>query len=150
MEKTIENIDCIKDKKEKSLILIKDCVLVNCLKGIAIISIKTKEIIQYIEKWENLATKKIYKSTDDYIYISNSSNDLLNFEFVEYNLKLIEKIKVRDTDGEIRKSYDSYGDIFYGNHNNEDDIHLINYNIIINNDSLLIFDDSIYFANFDK
>ena len=141
VEKIIENIDCIKNKNEKNLILIKDCVLVNCLKGIAIISIRTKEMIQYIENWENFEKKKIYKSTDDYIYISNSLNDLFEFSFDEYYLKLIEKIIITDPDGETRKkSYDSFSESIY----HENNIHLDNYNIVINNVRLFIFDHSIY------
>ena len=152
--KTISNIDCIKDKEEKSLILIRDCVLVNCLNGIAIISTKTKELIQYIENWENFKRKKIYKSNQDYIYISNSLNDLFKFSFNEYNLELFEKIKVRDSYGEIRKkSYDSIDDlddIIIGNSQQKEDINLINYNIIIKDDYLFIFDYSIYIVKYKE
>ena len=152
--KTISNIDCIRDKEEKSLILIRDCVLVNCLNGIAIISTKTKELIQYIENWENFKRKKIYKSNQDYIYIYNSLNDLFKFSFNEYNLELFEKIKVRDSYGEIRKkSYDSIDDlddIIIGNSQQKEDINLINYNIIIKDDYLFIFDYSIYIVKYKE
>ena len=51
VEKIIENIDC--KREDKSLILFKDIILVDCEEGIAMISSKNKEIIQYIQNWEN-------------------------------------------------------------------------------------------------
>ncbi len=87
-EKVIPNVDCI--NKINSLILIEDCVLVNCKKGIAILSIKTKEIIQYIENIDMWETNKIIKkSTDDIIYIWNSLNIVSKYIFDNYELKLI-------------------------------------------------------------
>ena len=128
--------------------------MVNCLNGIAIISTKTKELIQYIENWEDFKRKKIYKPNQDYIYISNSLNDLFKFSFNEYNLELFEKIKVRDSYGEIRKkSYDSIDDlddIIIGNSQQKEDINLINYNIIIKDDYLFIFDYSIYIVKYKE
>jgi hypothetical protein len=78
---------------------------VNCSKGIAIISIKTKEMIQYIQNWENFDSKEIVKSSNNYIYISNSLNDLFGFNFLEYDLKLVEKTKINDPYGEIISSH---------------------------------------------
>ena len=149
VEKNIEYIDCI--KKEKSLILIKDYILVNCSKGIAIISIRTKEIVQYIQNLEYFSTKKIYKSNDDYIYISNSLNDIYKFSFVEYNLKLIEKIKVNDDHGELGKhSYHYYDDSYSDNvfiYNNGEGIDLNEYNVIICNNIIFILDKWLYYIS---
>ena len=74
------------------------------------ISIKTKEMIQYIFDDENLGDKSIAKSFDDYIYILNSSGNLLKYNFYEYNLILIEIT-------EITKPYDEYysKDFFFNN-----------------------------------
>ena len=49
------------------MILIDDCVLINGEKGITIISIKTKEIIQYIESFKNFQPKIIFKSDNGII-----------------------------------------------------------------------------------
>ena len=138
VEKIIENIDCKKDKKEKSLIIFNDIVLVNCMKGIAMISIKNKELIQYIQNWENFEVKKMIKSPDNFIYISNSNNCLYKFSFDEYNLKLINKIKIIDKNGDLN---DSWSDM-------EDEISrdkkLSNYNITINGKYIFIYDFDIY------
>ena len=143
-EKIIKNIDCIcKRKEEKNLILIKDCVLVNCIKGIAIISIKNKELIQYIENLDYFQNKKIYKSTDNYIYISNSFNYLFKFCFNEYNLKLVEKIKINDPDGEtLNYNHSVYSDNSFDNY--DKDVHLNEYNIIIKENYIYIWNHSIY------
>ena len=108
IEKEINKIDCL--EKSDNLILIKDCILVNCKKGIAMISIKTKEMIQYIFDDENLGDKSIVKSFDDYIYILNSSGNLLKYSFYDYNLILTEIT-------EIEKPYDEYysKDFFFNN-----------------------------------
>ena len=72
--------------------------MVNCKKGIAIISIRTKEIIKYIFDDENLGNKTI-KSYNDHIYILNNLGYLFKYSFYEYNLILNEKI-------DIEKPYD--------------------------------------------
>ena len=92
IEKEINNIDCI--EKYNNLTMIKDCVLVNCKKGIAIISIKTRELIKFIHDDENLGKKKIVKSFNNYIYSLHSLGYLLKYSFNEYNLILKEKIKI--------------------------------------------------------
>ena len=152
IEKNIKDIDFYRNKGEKNLILIKDCVLVNCSKGIAIISIKTKEMIQYIQNLENFDSKKIVKSSDDYIYISNSLNDLFGFSFSEYDLKLVEKSKINDTYGVIeKKSYDSLSEEEYEDmYNSDEDFHLDKYNIVISGAYLFIWDYSIYRSVYDQ
>ena len=91
IEKVINNIDCL--EKPNNLILIKDCILVNCEKGIALISIKTQEMFQYIFDNENLGDKTIV-AYDDYIYILNSYGYLLKYHFYDYTLILNEKSKI--------------------------------------------------------
>ena len=130
-EKIIENIDCTKG--HNSLILINDYVLVNCQNGIAIISVKTKEMVQYVENLKNFKEKKIVKSLDDCIYIFNNFGDLYEYDFVDSTLDLISKIK-------IEKSIidDTESDI------DTDDIDFSNFNFFINNDGVLIWDESVY------
>ena len=156
IEKKIEDVDCVKNKNEKSIILINDCALVNCIKGIAIVSIKNKEIIQYIENWDNFKTKKIYKSIGDYIFISNSFNDLFKFRFIDYNLELFENIKITDVScGIDKKSSYSY-DLSYSYDYpidvdvdvDIDSFHFTDYKIIINKDEIFIWDYSIYRLEF--
>ena len=89
-EKVIRNIDCI--NLINSLIVINDynCILVNCEKGIAIISLKEKELIQYIE-WPEKISVKLFK---DSIYIFGKNNFLYRMNIVENNLSLISKTKM--------------------------------------------------------
>ena len=95
INKIINNIDCLEDYS--NLIPIKDCILVNCKKGISIISIRTKEMIQYIFDNENLGNKTI-KSYNDHIYILNNLGCLFKYSFYEYNLILNEKIDIEKPD----------------------------------------------------
>ena len=140
VEKIIENIDCKKNKREKSLILFRDVVLVNCIKGIAMISCKNKEIIQYMENWENFENKKMIRSPDDFIYITNSKNYLYKYSFNEYNLKLIKKIKINDKNKEINDS-------FIDDEDEEEisrDQKLNNFNITISGNKIFIYNSNIY------
>ena len=74
VEKEIENIDSIKNAN--CLFLLKDFIVVNCLKGLAIISIKTKEMVQYIENNIGYKNKTICTDNEDNIYILNNSKNL--------------------------------------------------------------------------
>ena len=122
IEKEINNIDCL--EKSDNLILIKDCILVNCQKGIAIILIKTKEMIQYIFDDLNLGNKSIVKSFDDYIYILNSSGNLLKYSYNEYNLIVKEITEIAKPDNDNTFNYFSFNDL-----------------------NLLLLKDEIYFYN---
>jgi len=53
----IPNIDCI--DSTNSLYLLKDNIIVNCINGIAILSVKTKQLIQYLELFLDGDLKKI-------------------------------------------------------------------------------------------
>ena len=80
VEKIIDKIDPINEKN--SLISIKDYILVNCEKGIAIISTKTKEMIQYIE-W-NIKKKNLNYLMKIYI--------LFHMMLLYINIVLLNKI----------------------------------------------------------
>ena len=69
--------------------------MVNCKKGIALISKRNKELIQYICDTEN-GIKEFIISSDDYIYILNSLGCLLKYNFYEYNLILKEKTEIEN------------------------------------------------------
>ena len=110
IEKEINKIDCL--EKSDNLIIIKDCILVNCKKGIAMISIKTKEMIQYIFDDENLGDKSIVKSFDDYIYILNSSGNLLKYSFYDYNLILTEITEIEKPDDDSSSKDISFNNLY--------------------------------------
>ena len=96
-DKVIPNIDCVESCD--SLIKIKDYILVNCKKGIAMISIKNQEFIQYFE-WPNKIAVKVFK---DYIYIFDANNEFYEYIFLENNLKPILKTKIINNDNENEK-----------------------------------------------
>ena len=121
IEKVINNIDC--SESLDNLTSIKDCILVNCEKGIALISKRNKELIQYICDTEN-AIKEIIISSDDYIYILNSLGCLLKYNFYEYNLILKEKIEIENS--------------------NEDDFSFENVNILLKKDKIYLCNSKKY------
>ena len=106
IEKIIENIEC--NELPNSLILINNYILVNCKKGIVIILIKTKEIIQYIENLINCELKEILGIIEDNIYLMNAIGDLYKYKFIEKNLKLIEKSGIRREDINLEKETYSF------------------------------------------
>ena len=56
-------------------------------------------MIQYIENFDKyLKSKKIFKSSNDIIYILNSKGDINKYYFSEYNLILFENIKIAKFD----------------------------------------------------
>ena len=128
-EKRINNIDCA--EIDNGLIRIKDFILVNCINGIAIISIKNKEMIQYIENFDKyLKNKKIFKSSNDIIYILNSKGDINKYYFSEYNLILFENIKMA--------KFDLLNNLNYRQ---------INYKkqkLFLDNNDIFLWDDIIY------
>ena len=130
-EKVIKNIDCIDDID--TIISIKDIALINCKKGIAIISVKFKELIQYIENWDVFEEKKILKSNGD-IYVSNVLGDLFKVNLEEQSLVLKEKIKINKTFYDANKYDENILESFDFNKNN----------YIIKDDNIFIWDDIIY------
>ena len=111
--KNIKKIDSTSENN--NLILIKDYILVNCEKGIAIISLKTKEMIQYIE-WDKKSALKLFK---DYIYIFGKDNIIYKFYVFENNLKLLSKIIIN------KKNFSAY-------------------NIYVNNEETFIWGNSLF------
>ena len=104
------------------------------------ISCKNKEIIQYMQNWENYKNKKMIRSPDDFIYITNSKNYLYKYSFNEYNLKLIKKIKINDKNKEINDS-------FIDDEDEEEisrDQKLNNFNITISGNKIFIYNSNIY------
>ena len=67
--KTLNNVDCL--DSQNIFFPFHQYILVNCEKGIILISSQTKEIVQYIENFENIPkNKEIYlNSDDDCIYL---------------------------------------------------------------------------------
>ena len=104
------------------------------------ISYQNKEIIQYMQNWENFENKKMIRSPDDFIYITNSKNYLYKYSFNEYNLKLIKKIKINDKNKEINDS-------FIDDEDEEEisrDQKLNNFNITISGNKIFIYNSNIY------
>ena len=136
-EKIIKNIDCIKESN--SLILINDFVLVNCQNGIALISIKTKEVVQYIENWKNFKEKKIAKSFDNNIYVLNNSVEIYEFNFIDCNLNLVSKIKINKTiNDETLSEID------------DESTNFSRCNFFINKVGILIWDEVVYSFIYDN
>ena len=106
-----------------NLASIKDYILVNCKKGIALIPKRSKEIIQYIIDAEN-DLKEIAISSNNYIYILNSLGCLLKYNFYEYNLILKEKTEIENP--------------------NEDDFSFKNVYILLKKDKIYLCDSKIY------
>ena len=81
-------------------------------------------MIQYIFDDENLGDKSIVKSFDDYIYILNSSGNLLKYSYNEYNLILNEITEIAKPDNDNTFNYFSFNEL-----------------------NLLLLKDEIYFYN---
>ena len=78
LEKTIYNIKC--SNESNSLLLFNNqYILINCEKGLAVISIKTKEVVQYIEDYfDNYYNRKEF--------VLNSNNNIYIMYVNEMNL----------------------------------------------------------------
>ena len=69
-EKIITNIDSI--DSQDCLLKYKEYIIINCIKGIALLFIKTKEIFQYIENYIGISiNKEIFLDNNDNICILN-------------------------------------------------------------------------------
>ena len=137
IDKTIFNMDFIKEID--TLLIIKDLILVNCEKGIAIISAKTMETVQYIQNYDNWNNQKIItKSNDEKIYVFNQFNyaSIYEFNLSEMILKLIKKMEIS---------------IYYENDDDSDIILEDDYNnnipkkkyIIANNNNIIIWRNNL-------
>ena len=97
--KTIENLDII--VSNDNLFLCKEYILVNCKKGIAVISIKTKELVQYIEN----DVDNIVENSKG-LFVSNDNIYILNKKENDYSNKQIVCIKVLTIDNNVIKLVD--------------------------------------------
>ena len=136
-EKIIKNIDCIKEFN--SLILINDFVFVNCKDGIALISIKTKEMVQFIENWKNFKEKKISKSFDNNIYVLYDSDEMFEFNFIDCNLNLVSKQKIDKSINDDSQT-----------ENDEESVNFSSCNFFINKVGILISDEVVYSLVYDN
>ena len=128
-----EIIDEIKDIdtacSEECFILFKDYIIVNCIKGFALLSIKTKKLIKYIDNFEGYYNKKLCIDSKDYLYIldNNNNTSIMKIRFEDDNLIPIEKYK------NLRQL-------------NEEDNFEANAleNIFINNEEIIVWGKAIY------
>ena len=90
----ILKIDSI-DSDNCLLLYNSEYIIVNCLKGIAIISVETRQLIQYIDNFEGYDNKKICIDNNDNIYIFNSYKNMgiKKFIFEEGDFNQIEEYK---------------------------------------------------------
>ena len=88
-DKVIESIDCVNDNN--CLFLFKNYIIVNCNKGIALISIEEKEIIQYIQNFDidpRYKSLSIYNKDNNYILYILSGLDT-NYNKHKFNIRII-------------------------------------------------------------
>ena len=95
-EKIIPKIDSI--ESVNCLLLYKEYIIINCIKGIAIFVIKTKEISQYIEYFkDNYSNKEIFLDYNDNICILDRIKTIKNiFAFTYKPIIKIMKYKMID------------------------------------------------------
>ena len=84
----IDSIDCC-----RCLLAFKDYIIINCLKGIALFFVETKEIIQYIENYKELSLEKeLFLDINNNICILNKKRNGQNNEetysvsIIKYNM----------------------------------------------------------------
>ncbi len=132
IEKTLYDIDCI--DLNNSLIPFKEFILVNCIKGIGLILKSTRELVQYIDFYDENGTryKIINVDNNNFIYI---------LSIIEYNLNLesigIEVMEMRNNMLELIEKY------------NEIEIHdeQILGIIPINNKNIILWGNRVYSIN---
>ena len=106
VEKIIPNIDCY--DSINSLFLFKENIMINCIGGIAIISLKTKDLVQYIELF-NFRYKKTYCYNNESLFFLNLGVTKIIFEF-----KIIDNLLDIYAGHKIKKNKD-YFDIILMN-----------------------------------
>ena len=119
-DKIIERINCT--DKVDSLIVINDYIIVDCIGGVSIISIKSKEIIQFIE----FDKKESIKAFKDSIYIFEKEYYLYKYSMHHNNLTLNCKIINKD----VKSDYSD--------------------NIIINKEDIFIWSSWLYKYQYDN
>ena len=76
IKKSLDNIDCL--STQDSLLLFNDqYIIINCKKGFALIYIKTKELVQYIEDYiDKYETKEFFLNFYGNIIIKNTYKNI--------------------------------------------------------------------------
>ena len=97
LELVPKNITIYCLKKENSIIDFNGFVLVNCVDGIYVISLNTKEIVQIIPNLDNWTLKLFAKSLNDEIFIFNEYDRIMiKFKYNDTCLLPIEEIDIRN------------------------------------------------------
>ena len=123
----IKNIDTV--CSEECFILYKDYIIVNCIKGFALISTETKKLIKYINNFEGYFNKKLCIDSKDYLYIlgNNNNTSIMKIRFDEDNLVPTEKYenlrRLNDEDNLEENALE---------------------NIFINNEEIIVWGKAIY------
>ena len=155
-EKILDNIECV--DSQNSLFIIHQYILINCDKGITIISLKTKEVVQFIEILKGIWEKKICFDNYKNIYILNYYNSLniMKYKFIDGCLIEInecnQKYKLKKKNKEIdlnNHSYDSYSqDSIYDDEiiNEKNKLNII----CINEEDIILWNKNIYILKKDN
>jgi len=123
----IKNIDTV--CSEECFILYKNYIIVNCIKGFALISTETKKLIKYINNFEGYFNKKLCIDSKDYLYIlgNNNNTSIMKIRFDEDNLVPTEKYenlrRLNDEDNLEENALE---------------------NIFINNEEIIVWGKAIY------
>ena len=141
-EKTIPRIDCM--DTINSLFIFNENILVNCKGGFAIICIKTRQLIQYVQNFrENFHDKEIFLNGDNTLFILNKaesdddeddSEDSEENENDENNNVNIYVIKYSEGCFNVMEIYDKI-------EKKNDNLHLI---CINNNKDILLWGKKVY------
>ena len=90
-EKILSKIDC--KNADNCLFLFNKYIIINCSKGLAIILIKTQELIQYVENNKHLSSfKELSFYNNEIIYILNKKMEKGNLYIDIVKLKMIDNI----------------------------------------------------------
>ena len=100
IKKSLDNIDCL--STQDSLLLFNDqYIIINCKKGFALIYIKTKELVQYIEDYiDKYETKEFFLNFYRNIiimYVNSENNNnkeinIFNAKFTDSSFQIVEKL----------------------------------------------------------
>ena len=140
--KIINDIDCI-NKDYNCLFLIKDYLIVNCHNGIALISIKTYEYVQYIKSLKGYENeKKLCIGGNNDIYVLSNSNNklsLIKMDFINNCFVITEEyqaIEKEDNDNNDNESE--------SRSSSEDEDNLNRMEIIYNKGFVFLWDKNFY------
>ena len=141
-ETIVSGIDCI--DSSDSLLLFKGFIVINCIKGIALLSINTKELVQYLILNDNYYCKsKTVFRNDENIYIFGYFDNIYN--------KKLSLLKLEFRDG-LFNTKEKYKQIIMKDNNNRDGWGAIFlYKIIcINNEDIIAWGPDIWILKEEK